>query len=78
MRKIFLILIILTISCSEPIDIEATIDARAQRIAEINISKLNTPTPQPVPTAQPTATPQPTPTIIPFQEDEIRKIQNQP
>ena len=74
MRKIFLILIILTISCSEPIDIEATIDARAQRIAEINISKLNTPTPQPVPTAQPTATPQPTPTIIPFQEDEIRKI----
>ena len=74
MRKIFLILIILTISCSEPIDIEATIDARAQRIAEINISKLNTPTPQPIPTAQPTATPQPTPTIIPFQEDEIRKI----
>ena len=41
MGKIFLILIIITISCSEPIDIEATIDARAQRIAEINISKLN-------------------------------------
>ena len=74
MRKIFLILLILIISCSEPIDIEATIDARAQIITEMSISKLNTPTPQPIPTAQPTPTPQPTPTVIPFQEDEIRKI----
>jgi len=77
MKKIILLLLLFIVSCSEKIDIEATIDARAQKIAEYNISKINTPTPptpQPISTAQPTATPQPTPTIVPLQADEIKKI----
>ncbi len=74
MKKIIILLLIFFISCSEKIDIEATIDARAQKIAEYNISKIEDPTPQPIPTAQPTATPQPTATIIPLQEDQIKEI----
>ncbi len=74
MRRIILLILLFIISCGEEIDIEATIDARAQKISEYNISKLNTPTPQPVPTAQPTATPQPAPTVTPFQEERVKEI----
>ena len=74
MKKIILLILLFTISCGEEIDIEATIDARAQKIAEYNISLLNTPTPQPIPTALPTATPQPTATITAFQEERVKDI----
>ena len=61
--KRFLFVILIVVSCGEPVDIEATIDARALKISIENISKISTATPQPQPTAQPTATPQPTQSI---------------
>ncbi|MEC7870700.1 MAG: hypothetical protein VX868_01370, partial [Chloroflexota bacterium] len=53
-------------SCAEQIDIEATIDERAKKIAIEILNDRQTPTPQPtatpqaiiMPTPQPTATPQ--------------------
>ena len=74
MKSFFLIIIILITSCSEPIDIDATIDARALRIAMDNIDKISTATPQPMPTVHPSATPQPTPTVVPLPLDLIIKI----
>ena len=73
MKRFFLIIII-SISCGEAVDIEATIDARALRISMDNINNISTATPQPIPTPLPTSTPQPTPTVIPFQEESVKEI----
>ena len=76
-------------SCAEQIDIEATIDERAKKIAIEILNDRQTPTPQPtatpqaiiMPTPQPTATPQaiimptPQPTATP-QAIIVRTIRN--
>ena len=72
--KRFLFVILIVVSCGEPVDIEATIDARALKISMENISKISTATPQPQPTAQPTATPQPTATLVPFDRAKVEQI----
>ena len=72
--KRFLFVILIVVSCGEPVDIEATIDARALKISIENISKISTATPQPQPTAQPTATPQPTATLVPFDRAKVEQI----
>ena len=72
--KRFIFVILIVISCGEPVDIEATIDARALKISMENISKISTATPQPQPTAQPTATPQPTATVVPFDIAKVEQI----
>ena len=74
MKRFFLIIII-SISCGEAVDIEATIDARALRISMDNINNISTATPQPIPTPLPTSTPQPTPQLYLFKKKVLRRLQ---